>query len=237
MAIYSTIIATLGFFILNEDYSEATYSFFMNPHYYTLVFLMLALIIALIAFEGKITPIKEKIPMKIIYAAAFIPLIFYPFFRCYFHIPHVFCQVCPRRCIWGYLRPVTVPGVLLINLYNRTWCNSYCPVGSLQDEQIKLSPRKITLPSSLNHLKYFVLALVIVTYFWILDARRHFVEGNLFDLMFKDAFTIAIWAFIGAMGVFTMCFFVHRFWCNYLCLIGSGSELLVKLENKLLRKI
>lgn len=236
LAIYSVLIAALGFFILDGRYSERTYSFFMDPSYHTLIFLMLALVIFFIVFEKKII-IKEKIPWKILYAIAFIPLIFYPFFRCYFHIPHIFCQVCPRRCVWGYVRPITVPGVLLINLYSLRWCNSYCPVGSLQDEQIKLSKKRIDLPKSFSYIKYLILALVIITYFWILDARRNFVAGNFYDLMFMDAFTIAIWSFMVALGIFTISFLVHRFWCNYLCPIGTGSELLVRLENRMLRRI
>ena len=233
--IYAAIIAALGFLILGESHSERTYSFFMNPGYHTLIFLLLALVIVLIALEKK--NIKQKIPWKVVYAIAFIPLIFYPLFRCYFHIPHIFCHVCPRRCVWGYLRPVTVPGVMLINLYNRTWCSSYCPVGSLQDEQFKMSSKKVDLPKSLGYVKYIVLALVIAEYFWILDARRNFAAGNLYDFMFKEAFTIAIYSFAAAIGIFAASFFVHRFWCSYLCPIGTASDLLLKLENKILRRI
>jgi hypothetical protein len=237
LIIYTGTVLVLGFFIISERYSEATYSFFMNPRYYTVVFVMLALIFIFIAFEERAVIIKKLFPWRTLYAVIYSPLIFYPLFRCYFQVPHIFCHVCPRRCIWGYLRPVTVPGVLLINLYNRTWCNSYCPLGSLQDEQFKLSQKKIDLPGFLSNMKYLILVLVIISYFWILNARRHFAEGNLFDIMFKGSYTTAMWAFIVALCIFIISFFVHRFWCNYICPIGTGSELLVRLENKLLRKL
>jgi polyferredoxin len=110
-------------------------------------------------------------------------------------------------------------------------------MGSLQDEQVKLSNKKIDLPRALNNIKYVILFLVIIFYFWILDARRNPIAGNVYDFMFKDTFTIAIWSFAVALGVFATSFFVHRFWCNYLCPIGTASELLIRMENKILRRI
>jgi polyferredoxin len=170
--------------------------------------------------------------MKIFYSLSFLPLVFYPFFRCYFEIPHVFCHVCPRRCIWGYIRPITIPAVLLINLWNRSWCSNYCPIGSLQDEQAKSTEKRINLPRILRYPRYLILALVIIVYFWILSARRNITDANLYSMMYKNAYVFSPIIFLIAIIIFVASFFVHRLWCNYFCPIGTASDVILKIENK-----
>jgi polyferredoxin len=85
--------------------------------------------------------------------------------------------------------------------------------------------------------KYFVLAFIIILYFWILFARRHFLPSDIYDMMFKNAYTFSAIVLIAAISIILISFFVPRFWCHYFCPIGAGSDILLKLETKLLRKV
>lgn len=231
LILFLALVVVLGFFMESKAYAGIAYSFFMGKGYQGMVFLVLGLVFVFIAL-GR----NDRIPIKAIYAIVLIPLVFLPLFRCYFHIPHIFCHVCPRRCPWGYLRPITVPAVLAMNLSNRTFCASYCPIGTLQDEEVRAYSGKTRgVPGYLSPLKYVVLLLVIASYFMILASRRDPSGGGLYDLMFKSSYSIPIWAFTFALGVFALSFSYPRLWCRNLCPVGILSKVVLNLENRILR--
>ena len=227
----------LGFLIINLD--EKIYHLTFNNIYIISIFSVLILCLIFILFSkiNIIKKLKNKIP-KIFYFIILSPLVLYPIFRCFFKIPYIFCHVCPRKCIFGYLRPYTVPAVLLLNLDKRSWCYNLCPYGMLQDSAYKVKSKKIKLPKFLSHLKYLVLTLIIFLYFKILIGKPQpdLSGGIFFNYFFKDVFSFTLIILIAFVVIFLLSFFIHRFWCNYFCPIGAVSDLILKLENKFNKK-
>ena len=228
-------ISIIGFLIVNENYSTKIYDFTFNTTYILIIFLLLPLAFIIILFEEKpkIDKVKEKL-LKISYFIVFSPLAFYAIFRCYFKIPYVFCHACPRKCIFGHLRPSFVPAVLLLNIDKRTWCYNYCPIGFLQETLSKLTKKKIILPKFLSYFKYVVLLFVVFTYFIILNNIKNpsLTGYDLYTYTFKNIFSFSLNVLIIAIIILIISFFVYRFWCNYFCPIGTVSDLILKIEKK-----
>lgn len=228
-------ISIIGFLIVNENYSTKIYDITFHTIYILIIFLLLALAVIVILFEKKlkIDKFKEKL-LKISFFVVFSPFVFYAVFRCYFKIPYVFCHVCPRKCIFGHLRPYTIPAFLLLNIDKRSWCYKYCPMGFLQEAQSKAVNKKIKLPKFLNYFKYIILLFVIAAYFIILrNIKNPSLTGyDLYIYTFKNIFSFSLTVLIIAILILIISFFVHRFWCNYFCPVGTVSELILKIEKK-----
>lgn len=221
-------IILIGFLIINENTTTSIYDLTFSNIYISLTFLLLAIAIFIVLFKEKlrINGQKQKI-LRFISYIVFAPMVFYPIFRCYFKIPYIFCHVCPRKCIFGHLRPYTVPAILLLNLDKRTWCYKYCPIGKLQDKQLSIKTKKIVLPKFFSYTKYLFLLFTIITYFIISNKNSAF-----YNYFFKNIFSLSIIVLIIAALLFILSFFIHRFWCNYICPIGTVSEDILKVEKK-----
>ena len=118
----------------NETTPEGT-----NPSPFAISLFVWYIIIAFIIVLSKLfrkTEIKNPF-LKIIYFILFLPIAAIPFIKCYFKIPFIFCKACPRKCVFGELRPFIIPSFLLLNLDKRFWCYKLCPCGILQDYQTK----------------------------------------------------------------------------------------------------
>ncbi|HQH28991.1 MAG TPA: hypothetical protein PLP17_16480, partial [Oligoflexia bacterium] len=72
---------------------------------------------------------------RLVNYCGFALAVFYPLGRCYFSLPYLFCHVCPRKCVFGFLRPYLVPAALIMNLERRHWCFHACPIGTVHDCQ------------------------------------------------------------------------------------------------------
>jgi len=231
--LFTGFIAIIGYLIISENYSHIVYNFSFNRIYITIILVALFFGLLIILFWRKF--FSENIRMRILRFVSFLifmPAIFYPIFRCFFKIPYVFCHVCPRRCIFGHLRPVLIPGALLQNIDRRFWCYNQCPIGSLQDSQCK---KGIRIPRSLKYIiRILILVFVVATYFIIKRARTlESIEGtNFFLYMFKNGFTVSLVVIIVAIIIFLISFFIRRFWCEFFCPIGTVSDFVLKVENK-----
>ena len=231
--IFFGLILLLGNLIISERYSQTIYNMTFNSIYIILALVALFLGLLIILFWRKefIESIKRKI-LRLVSFIIYLPAVFYPIFRCYFKIPYVFCHVCPRRCIFGYLRPALIPGALIQNIDSRFWCYNQCPIGALQDSQCKGS---LKLPRFLRHItRISVLIFIVVTYFLIKKARSiEIVEGtNLFLRMFKNGFTVSLIVIVVALIIFLISFFIRRFWCDYFCPVGGISEYVLRLQER-----
>jgi len=228
------LIALFGFLVINESTNATLYALSFNKIYAVIIFAAIAfgilVVLGIKHFKLPKDKLKKKL-MNIFYFVFFVPAVFYPIFRCYFKIPYIFCHVCPRRCIFGHLRPYAIPGVVLMNLDRRFWCFNFCPIGKLQDEQAKLKTKKIKLPKFLNIIRWLVLAFIIVTYFWFLSIARNQPFTSL--PWFKNVFSFSLVVLIVAVVILLVSFFVHRFFCNYFCPIGAVGDLVLKLEKKI----
>ena len=224
------LIVVLFFIWLIPSEVYKRLSFFRSNGYYYIVYisLIIGLVLLLLSYFNKIN-LKSSL-MKIVYGLIFLPAIFFPIMRCYFKVPYIFCKACPRRCPWGNLRSVIVPSFLLLNINKRFWCFKMCSLGTLQDYQNKICSKRISLPKLLIKIRYFVLVYVIFVV--IMGIIR--IGGS--PPFFKGDHHFYIWSFSIAIIIFILAFFIPRFWCNYICPIGSFSDIVLKIENKFKKK-
>ena len=198
---------------------------FLNSQYFLLVYILI--IIAFIIVVSKLfrkIEIKNNL-LKTIYFIAFLPIASIPIIKCYFRIPYIFCKACPRKCVFGELRPLLIPSFLLLNLDRRFWCYKLCPCGTFQDYQTKLCKKRIKLPGLFIYVRYIFLLFVILMVLLLI-----FNEGFK-NPFFIGAYKIIIITLIVALIIFILSFFIPRFWCNYFCPIGSFSDLALKYET------
>ena len=171
----------------------------------------------------------RKLPshvLKWIYGSIFLPVLLLPVFSCYFKVPYVFCRVCPNRCPWGMLRTFVFSSFILLNLSEKFWCSSLCPLGTLQEGQIGFSRKSFKLSAWMTALMYVVLFLVAGMYLLTLSESR-----------WTEFFNLGRYAWVGgtalaALGIFVVSFFVPKFWCRYLCPVGAIAELSLHLRDE-----
>jgi|TARA_B100002003_G_C14139843_1_gene548142 polyferredoxin len=219
------LIIIFAFFIFLNDVYE-NLSFFWSNIYFLIIYisLFIALVLIVLRYLKKIR-LNSRI-LKIIFGLLFLPAVLFPIFKCYFKVPYIFCKRCPRKCPWGLLRPVLVPSLLVLNLDKRFWCYNMCPLGTLQDYQGTILKKKLCVPKWIMNIRYIFLVLIIFV-----------ITKLLFDLhtgefFFKLTYQFYIWSFSIAVIIFLVSFFIPRFWCNYICPVGSFGDLALKLEKK-----
>lgn len=167
---------------------------------------------------------------KFIVGIIFLPVLILPIFRCYFKVPYVFCRACPDKCPWGLSRTFFFSSFVALNLSGRFWCTTFCPFGTFQECQAKISKEHLRPFFWLAAIPYVILALVAAMYsltFFGISWVEYFAKG------------VYLWAgvsaFIAAL-IIALAFFVRRFWCNYFCPIGTIGVLSFKFK-RLLRNI
>ena len=226
---YMILLVIFASFVLPNKVYERL-SFFRGNVYFVIVYILLfvVLVFVLLKYFKKIN-LSSKL-MKIIFGLLLFPAVMFPIFKCYFKIPYIFCRRCPQKCPWGLLRPVLFPSLLVLNLDKRFWCYNMCPLGTLQDYQSGLFNKKICLPRWLRNIRYVFLAL---TAFIIVQLLINLRRGEFF---FKGTHHFYIWSFSVIVIIFLISFFIPRFWCNYICPVGSFGDLALKIESKIFKK-
>jgi len=163
-----------------------------------------------------------------------------PVFHCYSCPLAAFA--CPIGIMAGaaslHMIPFALIGTLLVvgGLVGAAVCGWMCPFGFLQDLASRVPTRKFTLPAWSGHLRYVVLAgLVLAIPFFFGESHPLYIcsvcpagalEGSAPNLVktavaggpviWPNALKIGIVAaFLGAM------FFVSRPWCTLLCPLGA----------------
>jgi len=187
---------------------------------------MIIAFIIILSRPFKKIDIKDR-TLKIIYFIIFLPIAAIPLVKCYFKIPYVLCKACPRKCVFGEVRPFIIPSFLLLNLDKRSWCYKLCPCGTFQDYQAKLCKKRIKPPKSLIYLRYLFLLFTIIAVLLLV------FNENFKDPFFVGTYKIIITTIIAAVIIFLLSFFIPRFWCNYICPIGSFGDLALKLGHKI----
>lgn len=202
------------------------FNLFLNSQYFLLIYI--SIIIAFIIVLSKLF-VKKEIKsnlLKIIYFIVFLPIVAIPFIKCYFKVPFIFCKACPRKCVFGELRPFIIPSFLLLNLDKRFWCYKLCPCGTFQDYQAKICKKRIKLPKLFIYFRYLFLLFTIIMVLLLI------FNGNFKNPFFVGAYKIVITTLIAALIIFILCFFIPRFWCNYICPVGSFGDLVLNIGNK-----
>lgn len=210
------VFLTIGFLAVNPKTSSAVYFISLLKPYKFLVIFMLGLsLIASVRFPY----ISKLVTTKLFHLSAFLVLslaAFLPIFKCFFKIPYLFCHVCPRQCIFGFIRPYAVPAMLAANLGRRPWCHHFCPIGIFLDFQ----PKGATVSYDLHKAGLVVLAFVLISYF----AAKFGVGGigplgDFYAFFFKNQFSTS-WLVLAVTFAFLVSnAYVPRPFCE-ICPIG-----------------
>jgi len=249
------VFVGLGAAIVAEDTSTAVYDFSFTPAFDYAALGLLALGIALAiglrlperggaivgAWRRFSDGVYEVTKLRLFPWASFLGLglvTFYPLFRCYFKVPWLFCHVCPRKCVFGYVRPYLIPAVLIMNLERRFWCTRGCPLGSLGTAQGRLCPSSRRPPLALRTLSWLVLAFTVVSYFEIESSFRDGggALGDWYTFFYENRFVTSavVVATVAALLVLTVRW--RRPFCEVLCPVGRCSELLRRIEKLLFHR-
>jgi spermidine synthase len=249
-----TCFAVIGFLAYWDRTSMTIYAFSFFPAYHWLILTLLGLGI-IQAMPMPVTAIGNGSFIKTldrqifertrlglyrwIFFLSFSLAAFLPIFRCYFKVPYLFCHVCPRQCVFGFMRPYLVPAALIMNIEKRYWCFHLCPIGTLFDCQAKISSKPWHLPRMLKTVPILVLLFTAVAYFKISsDLTRP--AGTLYDwhtALFKNAFSPTILVILIAILLLLLAFRIRRSFCEILCPVGTLSNLILKLEGLPFKKI
>jgi spermidine synthase len=252
------VLAGVGTVIVAEETSGGVYAVSFAPAYYWALVALLALgIIRAVGLEGGPVggPRRWPSPGRIraalrrfgrtIYAStkvsvwrwayflSFSLAVAYPIFRCYFSVPYLFCHVCPRKCIFGFLRPYLVPAAVIMNLERRFWCYQACPIGTLSDCQARACKGSRRVPARLRAVSFAVLGFTAVAYFkimWDLD-HQPAVAFDWYTFFYNNLFAVST-AVIGvAVALVVLGYRLRRSFCEILCPVGAFSDVLLRGER------
>ncbi len=244
----------MGAAIMAEQTSSAAYAVSLSPFYYWMLVVLMAVGIVraidpqrfemtggnlgdrMRAAGRAVRRISHVQLFRWVQFFAFSLAVFYPIFRCYFRVPYLFCHVCPRKCIFGLVRPYLVPAALIMNLERRLWCYQACPIGTLADSQARLAKTSQPAPRTLRVLSIVVLVFTGVSYFkmmWDLQAQP--ITGyDWYNFFYRNAFEVSAAVVIIAAVLILATARLKRLFCAGLCPIGAFSDLVQRGERKLL---
>lgn len=150
---------------------------------------------------------------------------------------------------------VAIPGIalsfamlILTLIFSKFFCGWVCPLGTILDLTGRLNrkrtPREIPAGNKLRHIKFFILAAIVIfallgiQIVWFFDplaiaARVVLLEPfSVTDVRYLSYSAVAAVFFA---GICVSGFFVKRFWCRIFCPLGALYSLTAKL-SRLLRR-
>jgi len=228
--IFLLIFLLSGILIGITAYSEKTLAslyFFWRHSVLIFIRIFCVLLFGFLILKWVNQKFTLRIWLKLIGGIIFLPFILLPVFRCYFKVPYVFCRSCPDKCPWGVSRTFFFSSFVGLNLSNRFWCTAVCPVGTFQEFQAQLSKKHFKLFSWLSWLAYIILFLFFSMYFLT------FFGSSLVRFFENEGYAWTAVSVSAAVLIVAAAFFIPRFWCRYLCPIGSIAELNSKFSNLL----
>jgi spermidine synthase len=250
------VLAGIGVVIVAEETSSGVYAVSFAPAYYWGLLALLALGIiravrlpARSSTPGRIGSAVKRFGRTVYdstkvsvfrwaYFLSFSLAVSYPIFRCYFSVPYLFCHVCPRKCIFGFLRPYLVPAALIMNLERRSWCYQACPIGTLSDCQARVCKTSRRVPARLRAVSFAVLGFTAVAYFkimWDLD-HQPAVALDWYTFFYNNLFAVSGVVIGVAVALIILGYRLRRSFCDILCPVGAFSDLLLRGEGALTRQ-
>ncbi len=238
-AITAGIFGLLGGLILWDSTAGTLYSLSFHPLYTWAVLAILgwgllrAMGLAKIP-EAWLAPQNTDSIFRWLSYLFLAPVIFYPVFRCYFKIPYIFCHVCPRRCVFGFLRPYLVPGALIMNLEKRSWCHGACPIGTFYQCEARVASKTTRRPAWFWPVALGILLWTAVAYFKIagdLEAQPD-VAWDWYTFFYTNGYEASCWILGAAAFLFLAGWRLRRTFCGLLCPVGTLSHLILRLERR-----
>ncbi len=242
--VLSFVFVSLGGMIYFEDTGILLYGLSLSQLYLYLVLILLGLGLFL-AMDYKIVPVKwEKFSRDIFRLAGIRPftifnffifsfIAFFPIFRCYFKVPYVFCHVCPRKCVFGVIRPYLVPAALLMNIRRNSWCYSFCPLGTLQECHSATFKTKKGITSKIVPLISYSMFIAIGFFYFKTEIDFNSVTSKGEDwhtFFFKNNYTTSVSVIIAAFIILWASIVIRRSFCNVFCPVNVVSRLRSKIE-------
>jgi spermidine synthase len=173
-------------------------------------------------------------PARLLSFAALLPAAAFPAARCYFAVPFLFCHVCPRPCVFGWLRPWAVPVALAANLFDGRFCQRVCPLGTVQSACLTLSTRPPLRLRGAGALRLAVLAFTAAAYFVVEAGKEAEIQGSgLYVALFKNSWSPSPTVLAVAALLLLASFRWRRPFCEALCPIGAASALVGPAESRL----
>jgi spermidine synthase len=245
------VLIAIGMGIVVEQTSGMIYAFSFAPAYSWALVALLALGIvqamratampararsagrALGQFAQGVYEVTRVRVLRWVYFFAFSLAVFYPIFRCYFRVPYLFCHVCPRKCVFGFVRPYLVPAALIMNLEKRYWCYHACPIGTLYDCQARVCTGSRRVPARLRVVAIAVLVFTAVAYFkvmWDLEHQPNVVL-DWYMFFYNNVFAVSAAVIAITAALIVLAGRLRRSFCETLCPVGAFSDLVVRLER------
>jgi polyferredoxin len=162
-------------------------------------------------------------------------VVVYPLFRCFFSLPYIFCHVCPRKCVFGFLRPYLIPAALIMNMERQQWCTQACPLGTMQDAQTRLAASNKVLPRFWKVLPYAVLLFTLVIYFKVLGDYRHTTQSlmDAFTFFFRNEYSPHVLVIMALLILLGVAWRYQRPFCSLLCPLGACSSLIARIGKSI----
>lgn len=232
----------LGLLVASDRTGLHLYAISFAPAYHWLLLFLLAWGIIQAVGRDHISYLPGRLfcqqtpgmsPGRMFSYLAYSLVIFFPIFRCYFKIPYLFCHVCPRPCVFGYMRPYLIPAALIMNIEKRHWCFKICPLGTLQDCQFQKARQHFFLPRAVGILPLIVLGCTTVWYFLVKTHAGHpEAPGiNWYNGVYKNIFSAEPLVLLIGGVLLLMAFYCQRPFCELLCPVGTFAKLVLKIEK------
>lgn len=235
--------------IVVSDYYIYLYNITFSPVYIYIVFFIVFLALLAYLFRRRFSFFfRYPLIRKAVYVTVLAPVLITPLFRCWFRVPYVACHVCPRKCIFGYMRPFIVPSAVLLNVNSRSWCYNACSVGAVSDSFTSMRKRGyLSLRGTRSRravriigiaLATVIIAVLTYIYFALAHARANpgVSRGDIFTALYKGSYSVNPVIIAAATILLAGAFFIPRLWCDNLCPIGIIARLSLYSERLLRRR-
>ena len=242
--VVSFAFVSIGGMIYFEDTGIMLYGLSLSEFYLSLTLLLLGVGLFL-AMDYKIGPVKwEKFSREIFRLSGIRPftilnffifsfVAFFPIFRCYFKIPYVFCHVCPRKCVFGVIRPYLIPAALLMNIRRNSWCYSFCPLGTLQEcHSAAFKTKKGIISKIVPIISYTIFVAICFFYFKTeMDFNSVISRGDdWYTFFFKNNYTTSLSVIIVTFIILWASIVIRRSFCTVFCPVNVVSKLRARVE-------
>lgn len=107
----------------------------------------------------------------------------------------------------------------------RSYCSDVCPVGYFQDRMYKPRdnpPKKVKDQALLKKVVFIVFWAYLILSIAILHNQTALLWVNMVQLMFVSLFSALLLQYLNR----------KRYWCSYVCPVGSVLKSVVKLRNR-----